>query len=157
MPNIVTEDQQKTVGTLAIRAALEVFNQLDEDESELRKLASATIKATQAAQKIINTWELEIDSKTEGLQYVHFDFDSIWAASTAFYFYTMGAKHDGKWVLEVTPNSLAAARYIGFSQGLSAAKFLHMAIEQLEDEEEIGYMCRNMDKIEEISLCINTP
>lgn len=137
MKNIITEDIQTKVEQLAIRAALTIFNQLDEDESDVTELAKATIRATNKAHKVIED-ELRKFNPEKG-EVAYLGFDSICAAASAFSLFTHGCGNNEESILETIANCLAASRYIGFAQGLYSAKLFQLSMDSLKDDQDMSY------------------
>lgn len=126
----MTEAQQDEAGRTMLRAALDALGAFpgNTDTEDQDETARRVVRALVAAADVEEAEEKRFTLLTGERQSIYTEAHE--AVATAFW---MWSEQPGLTVEEVAPRSVIGARYLGFAQGLAAARAMTDALDMLTD------------------------
>jgi len=140
----MTEQEQVESGRAMLTAALEALGEFpdDVDKEDQDETARRVILALVAAEKANRSEEKRFSDLYEDRQYINTEPHE--AVSTAFWMWS--EKIDLE-ISDVSASSVAGARYLGFAQGLAAARAMTEALDMLTHGSEFAFTSRGAEHL----------
>ena len=140
----MTEQEQAEAGRAMLAAALEALGEFpgDVDKEDQDETARRVILALVAAAKAERSEEKRFGDLYEDRQFLNTEPHE--AVATAFWMWS--EKIDLE-ISEVSASSVAGARYLGFAQGLAAARAMTEALDMLDDGSGFAFSSRGAEHL----------
>ena len=140
----MTEQEQAEAGRAMLAAALEALGEFpgDVDQEDQDETARRVILALVAAAKAERSEEKRFSDLYEDRQFIYTEPHE--AVATAFWMWS--EKIDLE-ISEVSASSVAGARYLGFAQGLAAARAMTEALDMLDDGSGFAFSSRGAEHL----------
>ena len=145
----LTTEEQDEAGRVMLRAALDALGDFpcNTDEEDQNETARRVVRALAAAGDA-ETAEIKRLSAIKG-ERVWLHTEPSDAVATAFWMWSEQVDLD---ISEVAPASVIGARYLGFAQGLAAARAMTEALDLMEDGDMLAFSSRGAE-----NLLLKTP
>ena len=139
-----TEQEQAEAGRAMLAAALEALGEFpcDVDEEDQDETARRVILALVAAAKVERSEGKRLSDLYGDSQYVYTDPHE--AVATAFWMWSEKIEIE---ISEVSAPSVAGARYLGFAQGLAAARAMTEALDMLDGGSGFAFSSRGAEHL----------